>query len=96
MKIFNLKPCKKVGTIKKEIEDAILDGKIENNYDDLITVNNEYKRSGSVRIFKYEYLKAGLVSKRMGCIRDDATDIHYREDLLKIRDEVFKGIIGHE
>ena len=38
-------------------------------------VNNEYKRSGSVRIFKYEYLKAGLVSKRMGCIRDDATDI---------------------
>jgi len=76
--------------------DECLDYLIENNYDDLITVNNEYKRSGSVRIFKYEYLKAGLVSKRMGCIRDDATDIHYREDLLKIRDEVFKGIIGHE
>lgn len=76
--------------------DECLDYLIENNYDDLITVNNEYKRSGSVRIFKYEHLKAGLVSKRMGCIRDDATDIHYREDLLKIRDEVFKGIIGHE
>ena len=76
--------------------DECLDYLIENNYDDLITVNNEYKRSCSVRIFKYEYLKAGLVSKRMGCIRDDATDIHYREDLLKIRDEVFKGIIGHE
>ena len=33
MKIFNLEPCKKVGHIKKEIEDAILDGKIDNSYD---------------------------------------------------------------
>ena len=76
--------------------DECLDYLIENNYDDLITVNNEYKRSGSVRIFKYEYLKAGLVSKRMGCIRDSATDIHYKEDLEQIREEVFRGIIGHE
>ena len=76
--------------------DECLDYLIENNYDDLITVNNEYKSSGSVRIFKYEYLKAGLVSKRMGCIRDDATDIHYKEDLEQIREEAFKGIIGHE
>jgi CMP-N-acetylneuraminic acid synthetase len=66
--------------------DECLDYLIENNYDDLITVNNEYKRSGSVRIFKYEYLKAGLVSKRMGCIRDDATDIHYKEDLEALYD----------
>ena len=67
--------------------DDCLNYMIENNYDDLITVNNEYKRSGSVRIFKYEYLKAGLVSKRMGCIRDDAMDIHYQRDLdrLKVR-----------
>ena len=46
MKIFNLKPCKKVGTIKKEIEDAILDGKIENNYDDaynfLISIKDKF------------------------------------------------------
>jgi CMP-N-acetylneuraminic acid synthetase len=63
--------------------DECLDYLIENNYDDLITVNNEYKRSGSVRIFKYEYLNAGLVSKRMGCIRDDATDIHTEFDLRK-------------
>ena len=66
--------------------DECLDYLIENNYDDLITVNNEYKRSGSVRIFKYEYLKEGLVSKRMGCIRDDATDIHYKEDLEALYD----------
>ena len=66
--------------------DDCLDYMIDNNYDDLITVNNEYKRSGSVRIFKYEYLKAGLVSKRMGCIRDSAIDIHYKEDLEALND----------
>ena len=66
--------------------DDCLDYMIDNNYDDLITVNNEYKRSGSVRIFKYGYLKEGLVSKRMGCIRDSATDIHYKEDLEALYD----------
>tara|TARA_R110000851_G_scaffold69994_1_gene156385 strand:+ start:6527 stop:7069 length:543 start_codon:yes stop_codon:yes gene_type:complete len=56
---------------------------IDNNYDDLITVNPDYKRSGSVRIFKFDYLKAGQVSKRLGCMKDDAIDIHYQEDLEK-------------
>ena len=34
MDTFNLKPGKEVGLIKNSIKDAILDGKIENNYDD--------------------------------------------------------------
>ena len=34
MEVCNLKPSKKVGEIKKVIEDAILDGKIGNNYDE--------------------------------------------------------------
>lgn len=34
MKVCNLKPSKKVGEIKEAIEEAILDGKINNNYDD--------------------------------------------------------------
>jgi len=58
---------------------------LDNNYDDLITVNPSYKRSGSVRIFKYKYLKSGQVSKRLGCIKDEAVDIHYQEDLEKIK-----------
>jgi hypothetical protein len=33
MEILSLKPGKKVGLIKKSIEDAILDGKIDNTYD---------------------------------------------------------------
>ena len=66
--------------------DDCLNYMIENNYDDLITVNNDYKRSGSVRIFKWKDLKSGQVSKRMGCIRDRATDIHYKEDLEALYD----------
>ena len=34
MKEFDLKPSRKIGEIKKMIEDAILDGEIENNYED--------------------------------------------------------------
>ena len=70
--------------------DECIDYLIENNYDDLVTVNENYKRSGSVRIFKYDYLKKGFVSKRMGCIKDLATDIHYIEDLENIRNKKVK------
>ena len=36
MELFNLEEGKKVGKLKKEIEEAILDGKIDNNYDDAL------------------------------------------------------------
>lgn len=58
---------------------------IDNNYDDLITIEPSFKRSGSVRIFKYDHLINSKVSLRIGCIRDDATDIHYLKDLEKAR-----------
>jgi hypothetical protein len=58
---------------------------IENNYDDVITIEPNFKRSGSVRIFKYKHLLNSNVSKRIGCIKDDATDIHYQEDLERAR-----------
>ena len=32
MKKLNLKPSKTIGVIKTKIQDAILDGEIENNY----------------------------------------------------------------
>ena len=34
MKTFNLKPCKTIGVIKENIKEAILEGDIENNYED--------------------------------------------------------------
>jgi len=68
--------------------DECIDYMIENNYDDLITVNPSYKRSGSVRVFKYHYLKSGQVSKRLGCIKDEAIDIHHQEDLEKVKTKI--------
>jgi tRNA nucleotidyltransferase/poly(A) polymerase len=46
MQVCNIKPSKKVGEIKRAIEDAILDGKIGNNYEEaydyLINIKDEY------------------------------------------------------
>ncbi len=46
MQVCNLKPSKKVGEIKKAIEEAILDGKIDNNYDEaynyLLEIRDKY------------------------------------------------------
>jgi putative nucleotidyltransferase with HDIG domain len=46
MKLCNLKPSKKVGEIKSAIEDAILDGKIGNNYEEayqyLISIKDSF------------------------------------------------------
>ena len=65
--------------------DYCVDYMVDNNYDDLITIEPSFKRSGSVRIFKYDHLIKSKVSLRIGCIKDDATDIHYLEDLEKAR-----------
>jgi poly(A) polymerase len=46
MEVCNLKPSKKVGEIKSAIEDAILDGKIRNNYEEayqfLLEIKEKY------------------------------------------------------
>ena len=46
MKICNLKPSKKVGEIKTAIEDAILEGRIKNNYEEaykyLLKIKDEF------------------------------------------------------
>ena len=68
--------------------DYCVDYMIENNYDDLITIEPTFKRSGSVRIFKYDHLLKGHVSKRIGCIKDDATDIHYQQDLERATERI--------
>ncbi|MFC2139775.1 CCA tRNA nucleotidyltransferase [Bacteroidota bacterium] len=45
MKICNLKPSRKVGEIKEAIEEAILDGRIGNNYDEAYSYLLEIKNS---------------------------------------------------
>ena len=65
--------------------DHYIDYLVDNNYDDLICIEPSYRRSGSVRIFKMDHLLKGAVSKRIGTIVDNATDIHYQEDLDKAK-----------
>ena len=49
MKLFNLAPGKIIGSIKSEIEEAILDGKIENTHEAakqyLMTLQEKYSNT---------------------------------------------------
>lgn len=69
--------------------DECLNYMINNKYDDIITIDDTYRRSGAMRLFKYDLLKQGKVSYRIGCIKETATDIHTEEDLEKVK-EYFK------
>lgn len=66
--------------------DECLDYMIDNKYDDIITVDDTYRRSGAMRLFKYDLLKQGKVSYRIGCVKETATDIHTEEDLEKVKE----------
>jgi len=62
--------------------DYCLDYMIKNNYDDIITVDSDNRRSGAMRLFKYDHVMKGHVSKRIGCISENASDVHFEQDLL--------------
>lgn len=65
--------------------DEYIEYMLENNYDDLVTVNTDFKRTGEIRIFKFNDLREGRVSKRVGTKLGHATDIHYKSDLENIK-----------
>ena len=66
--------------------DECIDYMIDNKYDDVITVDETYRRSGAMRLFKYDFLKQGKVSYRIGCLKETATDIHTEQDLNKVKE----------
>ena len=61
--------------------DTMLEYASKNKYDDLFTVNEDGSRNGSIRIIKAEHVKSGLVSRRVGSMKDICTNIHSEEDL---------------
>tara|TARA_R100000008_G_C3584197_1_gene170865 strand:+ start:2044 stop:2646 length:603 start_codon:yes stop_codon:yes gene_type:complete len=61
--------------------DSMIEYFIDNKYDDLVTVDKEGTRNGSVRIVKVEYVKHGTMSRRVGSMLDDCTNIHNEHDL---------------
>lgn len=64
--------------------DSCIKYMIDNKYDDIITIDETYRRSGAMRLFKYNLLKEGKVSYRIGSIKETATDIHTEEDLKQL------------
>ena len=61
--------------------DDMLDYFVDNTYDDLFTVDSKGTRNGSIRITKAQYVRKGTMSKRVGSMLDDCTNIHSEEDL---------------
>jgi CMP-N-acetylneuraminic acid synthetase len=62
--------------------DKMLKYSVENKYDDLFTVDPDGTRNGSIRITKVEHVKSGYMSRRVGSMMDDCTNIHSEQDLL--------------
>ena len=61
--------------------DDMLDYFVDNTYDDLFTVDSKGTRNGSIRITKSQYVKDGTMSRRVGSMLDDCTNVHSEEDL---------------
>ena len=62
--------------------DKMLTYAVENKYDDLFTVDPDGTRNGSIRITKAEHVKSGYMSRRVGSMTDNCTNIHSEQDLL--------------
>ena len=62
--------------------DKMLEYAVENLYDDLFTVDPDGTRNGSIRITKSKHVKSGYMSRRVGSMTDDCTNIHSEQDLL--------------
>ena len=62
--------------------DKMLTYAVENKYDDLFTVDPNGTRNGSIRITKAKHVKSGHMSRRVGSMTDNCTNIHSEQDLL--------------
>ena len=56
-------------------------GEMTLSVDDLFTVDSEGTRNGSIRITKAKYVKDGTMSRRVGSMLDDCTNVHSEDDL---------------
>jgi CMP-N-acetylneuraminic acid synthetase len=64
----------------------------ENKYDDLFTVDKDGTRNGSIRITKAEHVKSGKMSRRVGSMRDECTNIHSEQDLINAEKNINEQI----
>ena len=72
--------------------DEMLQYATDNKYDDLFTVDPNGTRNGSIRITKSEHVKSGLMSRRVGSMIDNCTNIHNEQDLLNAEKNINERI----
>ena len=68
---------------RKNKLDSMLEYAKEKKYMDLFTVNKDGSRNGSVRIIDTKYLLEGKMSRRVGSMLDNCTNIETPETLSK-------------
>ncbi len=68
--------------------DKLLEYALNKKYMDLFTVNKDGSRNGSVRIVELKYLLEGKMSRRVGSVMDNCTNIETPETLLKARQKL--------
>ena len=72
--------------------DDMLTYAVDNKYDDLFTVDPDGTRNGSIRITKAEHVKSGKMSRRVGSMLDNCTNIHSKQDLLNAEKNINERI----
>ena len=70
--------------------DEVLEYFITKKYDDLVTVGTDGTRNGSIRVIKSEFVREDNVSRRVGTILDDCTNIHTEDDLQIAKEKIFE------
>ena len=71
--------------------DKMLTYAIENKYDDLFTVDPDGTRNGSIRITRAEHVNIGAMSRRVGSMMDNCTNIHSEQDLLNAEKNILNN-----
>ncbi len=64
---------------------------VEKKYMDLFTVNKDGTRNGSVRIFKAENVITGQMSRRVGAMLDDCTNVEQQWQLDIAHKRILEG-----
>jgi CMP-N-acetylneuraminic acid synthetase len=68
--------------------DKLLEYALNKNYMDLFTVNKNGSRNGSVRVIEMKYLLDGKMSRRVGSVLDNCTNIETPETFLKAKQKL--------
>jgi CMP-N-acetylneuraminic acid synthetase len=72
--------------------DELLEYTVNKKYMDLFTVNKDGSRNGSVRIIELKYLIEGKMSRRVGSVMDNCTNIETPETLIDAKKKLERKI----